>query len=277
MGHIREATMKAMINGSNLHYVDSGNGDSMPVLFLHGFPFSHEMWKEQIEAVSKKYRAIAYDIKGHGLSDIGDGQYTIEGHVDDLFAFLDYLGIPRAVIIGLSMGGYITLRALERNQDRFLAAVLCDTRSETDAPEGKLRRFAGMVEVKKSGSEQFADTFLKTVFAHESFASKPEAVEFIRRTISRTPPLSIAGTLLALAARTDTSGVLPDLTIPVLILVGALDQVTPPSQSQAMHQRIKGSELQIVPGAAHMSNLENPEFFNRALLAFLDRVTAVSR
>lgn len=269
--------MKAMINGSNLNFEEAGSKDGMPVLFLHGFPFSHEMWDEQIAMVSKKYRAIAYDIKGHGLSDVGDGQYTIEGHVDDLFAFMDHLHLEQAVLVGLSMGGYITLRALERNQDRFLAAVLCDTKSEADTPEARLRRFTGMVEVKKSGSEQFADTFLKTVFTPESINTKPEAVAHIRRIISHTPPLSIAGTLLALAARTDTSGMLPNIRIPVLIMVGAADQVTPPSVSQAMHQRIKGSELQIVPGAAHMSNLENGEFFNHALLNFLDRVAAAPR
>jgi len=269
--------MKAFINGSNLNYEEAGNRNGLPVLFLHGFPFSHEMWKGQIEAVSMKYRAIAYDIKGHGLSDIGDGQYTIEGHVDDLFAFMDYLHLERTVIVGLSMGGYIALRALERYQDRFIAAALCDTKSEADPPEAKLRRFSGMVEVKKSGSQQFADTFLKSVFAHESFTTKPEAVDLIRRIISRTPPLSIAGTLLALAARTDTSGVLPNIKIPVLIMVGALDQTTPPSLSQAMHERIKSSELHIVPDAAHMSNLENPGVFNGALLSFLDRLATARR
>ncbi len=266
--------MKALINGANLNYADVGSKDRLPILFLHGFPFSHEMWQHQLDEVSKKYRAIAYDIKGHGLSDVGDGQYTIDGHVDDLFAFMDHLRLERPVIVGLSMGGYITLRALERNQERFAAAVLCDTKSEADTPEGKLRRFAGMVEVKKTGSQQFADTFAKTVFTPESLTSKPEAVATICRIISRTPPLSIAGTLLALAARTDTSSVLSHLRMPVLILVGAADQVTPPSVSQAMHDRIRGSELQVIPGAAHMSNLENPEAFDRALLSFLDRVAA---
>jgi 3-oxoadipate enol-lactonase len=269
--------MNALINGTNLHYVEAGDKTGLPVLFLHGFPFSHEMWQQQVDVVSKQFRAITYDIKGHGLSDVGDGQYTIEAHVDDLFSLMGHLEIERAVIVGLSMGGYITLRALERNQERFLAAVLCDTKSEADTPEGKLRRFAGMVDVKKTGSQHFADTFLKSVFAPESFTTKSGPVESIRRIISRTPPLSIAGTLLALAARTDTSGALSTLRIPVLILVGAADQVTPPTASQAMHERIKGSELQIVPGAAHMSNLENPEFFNRALLTFLDRVSAGAR
>jgi len=269
--------MNALINGSNIHYVESGDRAAMPVLFLHGFPFSHEMWKTQLEAVSQKYRAIAYDIKGHGLSDVADGQYTVEGHVDDLFSFMDRMQLAKAVIVGLSMGGYITLRALERDQDRFLAAVLCDTKSEADAPETKLRRFTSMNEVKKDGSQQFADTFLKTVFAPETFHTRPQAIETIRRIISGTPPLSIAGTLLALAARIDTSAVLPDIRIPVLIMVGAADQTTPPALSQAMHERIKGSQLQIIPGAAHMSNLENPEFFNRSLLSFLDRVAAGSR
>jgi 3-oxoadipate enol-lactonase len=269
--------MKAVIGGSNIHYEEAGNSNGMPVIFLHGFPFSHEMWKGQIQAVSPKYRAIAYDIKGHGLSDVGDGQYTIEGHVDDLFALLDHLHIEKPVVVGLSMGGYITLRALERDQARFRGAVLCDTKSEADTPEARLRRFASMVDVKKTGSQQFADTFVKSVFTPESLTRTPETVDLIRRIISRTPPLSIAGTLLALAARNDTTGSLANLRIPVLILVGALDQTTPPSASQAMHERIKGSELHLIPDAAHMSNLENPEAFNSALLSFLDRVEKTSR
>src|SRR5512135_2423281 len=121
-------------------YVESGPPSAMPVVFIHGFPFSHEMWQPQLEAVGKRHRAIAYDVRGHGGSFAGDGQYTIEGHVDDLLGLLDTLKIKKTVIVGLSMGGYIALRALERNPERFRAAVLCDTRSEADTDEGKLRR-----------------------------------------------------------------------------------------------------------------------------------------
>jgi 3-oxoadipate enol-lactonase len=264
--------MKATINGAPINYVEIGNTSASPVLFLHGFPFSHTMWGAQLEAVGRMYRAIAYDIRGHGDSFVGDGQFTIEGHVDDLIGLMDHLKIHKAAIVGLSMGGYITLRALERNPERFKAAVLCDTRSEADSNEGKLKRAAGVVSVKEHGSEVFAGAFVKAVFAPESFKTKADAVASIQRTIKHTPPLSIAGTLIALAARTDTTASLASIKVPTLILVGEHDATTPPAASQAMHERIPGSEFHIIPQAAHMSNLENPDFFNEKLLIFLKRV-----
>jgi len=268
--------MRTLINGGNINYVEHGDRSAMAVVFVHGFPFSHEMWNPQLDAIGKLYRAIAYDIRGHGESDVGDGQFTIESHVDDLIGLLDYLKVYKAVIIGLSMGGYISLRALERNAERFSAAVLCDTRSEADSNEGKIKRGADVGNVKKTGSKQFADDFVKRVFAAETFTKKPDAVESIHRIVRHTPPLSIAGTLIALAARTDTTASLANIKVPTMILVGEHDVLTPPAASQAMHERIHGSELHIVPQAAHMSNMENPDFFNEKLLYFLKRVSSMA-
>ncbi len=259
--------MHAFVNGVNINYVESGSG--VPVILVHGFPFSHEMWNAQITALSSSYRAIAYDVRGHGLSDVGDGQYTIDSHVDDLFALMDHLGLPPAVIVGLSMGGYITLRALEREQKRFRAAVLCDTRAEADGNEAKYRRFASITAVKRTGSAPFAEAFVKGVFAPATFGANPGAVDSIRRVIERTPPLSIAGTLLALASRPDMTGTLPGISLPVLIMVGEQDTTTPPEASRLMNSRIPGSVLHVIPGAAHMSNLEQPALFNQHLTEFL--------
>jgi 3-oxoadipate enol-lactonase len=264
--------MIAYINSNPIFYVDKGKQDAMPVMFLHGFPFSHEMWNAQLEEVSKNFRATAYDIRGHGKSYVGEAQFTIEHHVDDLIGLLDFLKVEKTVIVGLSMGGYIALRALERNPDRFRAAVLCDTKSETDTNEGKIKRFDTMKAVREHGSEVFGEAFVKNVFAPESFATKQKEIALIKGIIKQTTMLSIAGSLLALASRTDTTPSLASITIPTLIMVGEKDVTTPPSNSQSMHQRIAGSELCIIPGAAHMSNLENPEEFNTHLLSFLERV-----
>jgi 3-oxoadipate enol-lactonase len=264
--------MRAFLNGANFYYMEAGAPGGIPVLFLHGFPFSHEMWKAQFDlAASAGFRAVAYDIRGHGQSDAGDGQYTIEGHVDDLIALMDHLRISRGILVGLSMGGYITLRTLQRNPGRILAAVLCDTRSGADTDEGRIKRAASAMQVKKTGSAAFADGFVKAVFAETTFTENPAAIAFIRNIIAHTPPLSIAGTLLALAARTDTTSALPSVAVPTLILVGEKDVTTPVADSRMMHEKIRGSELHVVPGAAHMSNLENPAFFNEKLMAFLKR------
>jgi len=252
-----------------LQVAEKGDPGAPPVVFLHGFPFSHKMWAAQTEAVSKTFRAIAYDLRGLGESSMGDGQYTIEGHVDDLIALLDHLEIQQTVAMGMSMGGYILLRALERHPERFRAAVLCNTRSEADSDEGKIARARTMAAVKSHGSMWFADDFVKKVFAPESFTKVPQAVEMIRTTIAHTSPLAISGMLLALAARTDTTASLSAISVPTLILVGEHDTTTPPEASRKMHERIKGSQLHVIPGAAHMSPLENPQELNARLEEFL--------
>ncbi len=260
------------INGAQLLVVAEGDDRALPVVFIHGFPFSHAMWQAQVAAVSRDYRAIAYDVRGLGESSVGDGQYTIEGHVDDLLGLLDQLAIARAVVVGLSMGGYIALRALERNPERFAGAVLCDTRSDADTDEGRIARAVASRKVKVSGAQAFADEFIPKVFAPASLQRLPEAVELIRGVIARTPPLAIAGTLLALACRTDTTASLARIEVPTLIMVGEHDLITPPAVAQAMHARIPGSQYRVVPQAAHMSPLENPEVVNAHLLEFLGRL-----
>jgi 3-oxoadipate enol-lactonase len=107
--------MKAQLNNIALHYIEHGNSKGFPIVFIHGFPFSHKMWKPQIENLPNHIHAIVYDVRGHGFSDVGDGQFTIELFVDDLIALLNHLSIEKAVLCGLSMGGYIALRAMEKH------------------------------------------------------------------------------------------------------------------------------------------------------------------
>jgi 3-oxoadipate enol-lactonase len=212
-------------------------------------------------------------VRGHGKTDTGDGQYTIDGHVDDLFNLLQVLKIKKCVIVGLSMGGYIALRAVERNQDLFSGLVLCDTRSEADTNEGKIRRHVAAHDVKKNGvTDIFADDYIKGVFSQKSILQRPQAVAMIRNTIKETNPFGMAGNFIALAARTDTTESLSKIIIPTLILVGENDIFTPPALSKSMHERVRNSELLIIPEAGHISNLENPSVFNEKLLQFLDRI-----
>lgn len=261
--------MKINLNGVAINYVERGSPQGVPVVFIHGFPFSHEMWEPQMRALPNTYRAIAYDIRGHGQSDVADGQYTIEFFVDDLIAILNHLVIEKAIICGLSMGGYIALRAFERHPERISGLVLCDTKCEADTNDGKVRRSATLKSVKKDGVPQFADGFVRSIFAPKTFESNPDAIEKIRTIINSNPPLGVAGTVLALACRTDTSAVLPTISVPTLILCGEVDALTPPKDSEFMHKQIKGSTLHLISSAGHMSNLENPVEFNERLTAFL--------
>lgn len=261
--------MKARVNGVQLEFLDAGRGS--PVVFVHAFPLSHRAWAPQVDSLKESFRVIAYDIRGFGRSEVGDGQYTIELFVDDLIALLDELKIEKTVLCGLSMGGYIVLRAAERNPERVAGLVLSDTKAEADASENRLKRAAAISFIKKEGAAAFAETFVKTVFAPQTLAANPAAVETVKALIRETSPLGICGALLAMAARTETTAALAKIAAPTLVLCGEHDALTPPSSAKAMRNAIPGSELKIIPDAAHMSNLENPEAFNRHLLDFLKR------
>jgi pimeloyl-ACP methyl ester carboxylesterase len=172
------------------------------------------------------------------------------------------------------MGGYIALRAIERNPERFRGIVLCDTRSEADGNEGKVKRATQAKAVKSSGMKSFAEAFVKGVFYEKTFETKPEVVAAIREVIEKASPLAVAGTLLALAARTDTTASLFSIKIPTLILVGQHDALTPPSASHAMKDKIPQAEIFIIPRAGHLSYLEQEEEFNLHLLTFSRKLPA---
>jgi 3-oxoadipate enol-lactonase len=265
--------MKATINNLQLEYEVEGPRSGLPVVCIHGFPFSKEMWKPQVEFLKKDFYVVTYDVRGHAKSDVDDGQYSIEYFVDDLIGLLDHLKLSKVILVGLSMGGYIALRAIERHPERIRALVLCDTRSEPDNNEGKVRRAMQAKAVKTDGMMQFAENFLQAVFYKKTFETNPDAVATIRKMIESTTPLGVAGTLLALAARTDSTPMLFTITVPTLILVGQHDAITPPSASHAMKEKIPDAELHVIPDAAHMSNLENSEEFNAHLLKFLKKLS----
>lgn len=262
-----------LINGSKLYYTDSGDKNSTnTITLIHGFPFNHEMWEPQIELLKKDNRVIAYDIRGHGKSEVGDGQYSLELFVDDLIGLLDHLGIEKTIVCGLSMGGYISLRAVERNPERIKAMVLCDTSSLADSNEAKLKRMASIKMIKNDGLHVFAEGFVKVIFSPKSLSAKISAIEIIKNMILSNSALGVCGTLLALAGRTDTTDSLSKITVPTLILVGENDTVTPPKLSQLMHEKISNSEFHVIRDAAHMSNLENTNEFNQYLLNFSIKV-----
>ena len=264
--------MKIKLNGINVNYQERGLPQGLPIVFIHGFPFNNTMWSPQMMALPQEYRAISFDVRGHGESDVADGQYSIELFTDDLLSLLDHLDIRQAVLCGLSMGGYIALRAVERHPDRVRALMLCDTRSEPDSNEAKIKRASQVKAVKSQGVKPFAESFVKAVFAPETLAKDPKTVATIQSVIESTSPVAICATLLALAARTDTTPALAGIKVPTLIMAGEHDVITPPAASHAMQSHIKGSEIHIVPHAAHMSNLENSSFFNEKLLAFLKKI-----
>lgn len=255
-----------------LHVSAAGPPDGLPVVLVHGFPFDSRMWEPQVKALSGHYRVVTYDVRGLGRSPVGDGQYTMELYVDDLMGVLDSLGLERAVACGLSMGGYILLRALEREPDRFLGAVLCDTRSGADSDEGRIARAESIRSLKAEGHGPFLEGFLPKVLAPATVEEKPGVVEKVETMVRESPIPGMCGALLAMAARTDTTGSLERMRVPALVLVGEEDAITGPDAAREMAERLPRSELRVLPGAGHLSNLESPGEFNRALHDFLERI-----
>ncbi|MFI5251086.1 MAG: alpha/beta fold hydrolase [Bacteroidota bacterium] len=264
--------MELEVNGINVYYEEHGPETATPVVFIHGFPFNSEMWKPQVEALQSTYRVIVYDIRGHGKSSVSDGQYSIEYFVDDLFALLDHITIKKVVLVGLSMGGYIALRAIEREPGRVRAIVLCDTKSDADTNETKIRRANQAKAIKANGTKGFADDFVHAVFFEKTFQFNPGAVQSIHAMIENMSPLAIAGASLAMASRTDTTSSLGRISVPAMIMVGENDTLTPPHSAMQMKEKMPNAEMYIIPNAAHVSNLENPKDFNNRLLTFLQKL-----
>jgi pimeloyl-ACP methyl ester carboxylesterase len=264
--------MKVTLNGISINYVERGLPQGLPVIFLHGFPFNHTMWNPQAGALPNSVRFIAPDLRGHGESDVDDGLYTIEFFADDVLLLLDHLNIRQAVVCGLSMGGYIALECMKRRPELFIGLILADTRSESDANEAKRKRAATIRQIKSEGVQVFAEEFLKILLAPKSIASNPELVKHVKKMIVDNDPHAICATLLALASRVDATPSLGAITAPTLILCGAEDALTPPALSQAMHEKITGSELKIVPEAGHISTMENAPYVNSCIISFLAKL-----
>jgi pimeloyl-ACP methyl ester carboxylesterase len=185
---------------------------------------------------------------------------------------MDLLQISKAVLCGLSMGGYIALNAMERFPNYFSALILCDTQCMADTDEAREKRKKTIQFIKENGLEKYADESLKNLFAAESFNIKKDEIIFVREMILKTSPDSVCNTLNALAQRNETCSALKDIKIPVLILVGSEDKITPPAASQLMHEKIEGSQMHIIEHAGHVSNIENPGDFNKHLKNLLDTI-----
>lgn len=256
-------------NGHQVSYFEEGLPLTEPVILIHGFPFNKHMWGSQLSVLKGKHRCIAYDVRGHGNSSAGESEFTIDLFADDLLALLDALKIEKAIICGLSMGGYIALNAIQKQPHRFAGLILADTQCGADTPEGKEKRMKTITFIRKNGLEVYAEESLKNLFAPASFQKHPDGVAFIQKTILNTPADVICRTLQALADRRESCSYLPKIKIPVCVVVGSEDKVTPQPLAQKITDAIPSAKLVVIENAGHLSNMENPDRFNEALKIFL--------
>ena len=257
------------INGTSINYADTG-GDGRPVVLLHAFPLNSGQWEQQVDALSGRFRLIVPDLKGFGGSDAPEdaSSYSMDDYADSVAGLLDELGVQRVTLVGLSMGGYIAFAFLRRHRDRVEALVLADTRAEADPPEGKEKRSKQQEMVRGEGTSGLIDALTGALISEATLNSKPDVVDRLRKLMDN-PPAGFVGGLEAMKTRPDSSGELSAIDVPTLVVVGEKDGVTPPDAARTIHNGVGNSEMIVIPGVGHLSNLEAPEDFTAALEKFL--------
>jgi pimeloyl-ACP methyl ester carboxylesterase len=196
----------------------------------------------------------------------------MDQYADDVAALLDTLGGEPAVVVALSMGGYVAFALWRRHRDKVRALVLADTRASADTDEGREKR-RRLVEVARArGSGTVAEMQIASMVGETTRRRRPEVVETVRAMMAAAPADGIVGALEAMMARPDSTSTLSTIDVPTLIVVGEEDALTPPSDAQSMHDRIRGSRLEVIAQAGHICNLERPAAFNHVVSEFVEGV-----
>jgi pimeloyl-ACP methyl ester carboxylesterase len=252
--------------GLELAYDDTGSG--VPILFIHGWPHDRSLWAGQLVGLSRDARCIAPDLRGFGGSSVLE-PYTIDQYADDLAAFLDVLAIERAVVCGLSMGGYVGFAMLRRHRARVRALIFADTRATADTDAARANRMRLIALIEEHGIEALAARQLRPMLARTTFEQQPQLVEAVRRMMASTPAEGAIGALRAMAERPDSSPLLATIDVPTLVVGGAEDGLTPPDELRAMAAAIARSRIELLERSGHVCPLERPAAFNHVVSEFL--------
>ena len=271
------------VDGVAVHYLDEGAGERA-VVFVHGFPFQSSMWEPQIPVVIEAgRRAVAPDLPGFGRSAVPAERtaYSIDGYADLVAALVDELGLGRVVLVGLSMGGYIALAVARRHPEVLAGLVLADTRADPDSPEGRQTRSDQQALVEERNDvTPLVDGLLTRVLAPApSGGGGPRHAEvgaMLGDMMRSTVPAGWIGALEAMKQRRDQTDLLPRIAVPTLVVVGEGDAIAPVDVAEAMAKAIPDVRFEIVPGAGHVANLENPDVFNRVFSEYLSSLPAGS-
>ena len=281
--NIRERSMETA--RGRMTWLEAGAG--WPVVLLHAFPLSADMWRPQLDRVPDGWRFIAPDLRGFGrslpprggnyrinrgdswLPPSGGREMTIDDYAADVLALMDGLEIDTAAIGGLSMGGYVTFAMFRKEPARFTGMILADTRSQADSPQAREGRVRLREVLAKDGLAGVADAMLPKLLSESARRDETGVFHDARAMIEAAAPEAIDAAIGALMARPDSTLGLPAITCATLVLVGDRDEITPLAEAEAMQGAMPRSTLCVIPGAGHLSSLERPAAFSRALGDFL--------
>ena len=255
-------------NGITLSYHDSGSGT--PILFLHSFGHNKNLWFPQLtHFLEKGFRVLAPDMPGHGDSSYDPACHGVDQMAQCYIELLDSLEIRKAVLAGISMGGYIALRMWARRPDLIAAMILSNTKAEKDSDEIVARRRAQIANIQKHGLEHFVTTGAPRRLSPVTLERRPWVLDTIKLLNYTVPPEVNAATLEAMAVKPDDTKVLPTIDVPVLVIAGSDDIFIPKDSPGNLHRGIKGSRYHEIAGTGHVSSLEAPTEYNRVMEEFL--------
>jgi 3-oxoadipate enol-lactonase len=247
-------------------------GDGNGVMLLHGFPLDRSMWRDLMGMLSG-WRRVAPDLRGLGKSDAPQTGYSMADYADDQAALLDLLEIDRAVICGLSMGGYVAFEFLRRHPDRVCGLVLLNTRADADSEEGKAKRDDMIASVRSEGVGILESLMLHRLLAPTSLTSIPHLGERLRAMIQGHTEVGVVGALEAMKARNDATELLPHIDVPTLVVCGKEDQLIPLASSQALANAIPGAQFTVIADAGHLTPMEQPDATGRVIREFLESLS----
>jgi 3-oxoadipate enol-lactonase len=254
----------ADVNGITIGYDDEGTGDVL--VLVHGHPFDRSMWRPQVERFTAEgWRVIAADLRGYGESTVVPGTTPLPVFASDIAALLTHLGVDEFVLGGLSMGGQIVMECARLFPQRIRGLILADTFAQPETGDGRRKRHEMADRLLREGMSGYATEVLWKMVAPHNVA----AGEHVAKMMHNAPPEGAAAALRGRADRPDYTDLLGTITVPTLVVVGSDDEYTPVEDAKYMHERVPGSTLVVVDGAAHMPNLERPEEFNKAVTELL--------
>jgi 3-oxoadipate enol-lactonase len=259
--------MIAMLPGG-LELACDDVGSGTPLLFIHGWPHDRSLWAAQLSGLQTQARCIAPDLRGFGDSSVTP-PYSIDQYADDLAALLTMLGVERAVVCGLSMGGYIALAMLRRHRSLLRGLILTSTRATADTPDAREKRIKLIAFVGEQGMQALAARQLKAMVGHTTFDARPDVLEALRFMMAQAPGEGVVGGLHAMAERRDSTDLLAGIDFPTLVVSGAEDTFTVPEEMRALADAIPGSRLEVISGGGHVCPYEKPAAFNHVVGEYL--------
>ncbi len=262
--------MKINANGIDINYLVEGDGPWLTM--SHSLACNLHMWDEEAKRLSQRYKVLRYDTRGHGGSGAPAGAYTLELLADDLHGLLQALGVTSTHFVGLSMGGMIGQTYALKYPGRFKSLALCDTTSSYPAEAAGLW-VERIKTVEAQGMEALVEATLARWFTAPFRKTHAQVVQKVAAMIRSTPVPGYVGCSHAIP-KINLTARLKEIRCPALVIVGKDDAGTPVAMAEDIHQALPGSELVVIPSAAHLSNLEQPDAFNRALGDFINRANS---